>query len=69
MVIELVVCELQMLTPLPVRGLRTPTRPSARAFDLGGEKNRNLDPVHSSLSHSDAAFTTTHPERGESKVS
>jgi hypothetical protein len=37
-----------------------------RAFhaqDLVSKKNRNLDLAHSSLTHSDAAFTITHPER------
>ena len=31
---------------------------------LAGKENRNLHPAHSSLPHSDAAFTITHPERG-----
>jgi hypothetical protein len=31
---------------------------------LAVKDNRNLDPAPSSLTPSDAAFTTTHPKRG-----
>jgi len=31
---------------------------------LAGEKNRNLHRAHFLLTPSDAAFTSTHPERG-----
>jgi len=31
---------------------------------MAAKKNRNLDPIHSSLTDSDAAFNITHPECG-----
>jgi len=33
-------------------------------WDLAIKKNRNLHPAHLALTPSNAAFTSTHPERG-----